>query len=262
MMKTTILGAIAGDVIGSPYERYEMKSMDFELYHPEACFTDDTVLTIAVAKAIMDFSGYRDTILEFGRRYPHAGYGGTFIQWLSVEDPQAYNSWGNGSAMRVSPVGFAFNEMERVLVEAGKSAMISHDHPEGIKGARAIAACVLMARQQKTKAEIRAFVETTFEYDLDFTIDGIRDDYQFDVSCQGSVPQAIVAFLESEDYEHAIRLAISLGGDSDTIACMAGGIAGAYYDHIPAKILDFVRSKLPIEFLLIIDRFDTYCQRP
>jgi ADP-ribosylglycohydrolase len=250
-----MLGAIAGDVIGSVYERYPIKTTDFPLFHPRCRFTDDTVMTVAVASAILEGVDYATSLKAFGRKYPNAGYGGTFIDWIFQPEVQPYNSWGNGSAMRVSPIGLAFNEVERVLSEAERSAEVSHNHPEGIKGAQAVALAVYLARHGESKATIRAEIAGQFGYDLNRTVEAIRPVYRFDVSCQGTVPEAIIAFLDSEDYEDAVRKAISLGGDSDTLACIAGGIAQAFYKEMPANIVSHVRKLLPEEFLLIVDKF-------
>lgn len=250
-----MLGAIAGDIIGSVYERHRIKTTEFPLFNEQSRFTDDTVLTIAVAYAILNDVTYVTALRGFGRRYPYAGYGGSFRRWLRSPTGQPYNSWGNGSAMRVSPVGFAFDSIEDVLREAQKSAEVTHNHPEGIKGAQATALAILLARKGKSKAEIRAEISTRFKYDLEQTLDQIRPNYTFQVSCQGSVPQSIVAFLESEGVEDAIRKAISLGGDSDTMACIAGGIAEAFYGQVPAAIEAEVRARLPEEFLRTIDEF-------
>ena len=250
-----MIGAIAGDIIGSVYEHHPMKTKDFLLFDSRCRFTDDSVLTIAVAQAILTDSDYLQSVWNMGRRYPHAGYGGTFIQWLHSEDPKPYNSWGNGSAMRVSPVGFAFSSVAALLEEAARLAAISHDHPEGIKGAQATALSVFLARTTHDKARIKSEVAARFGYDLDRTVEGIRPQYGFDVSCQGTVPEAIIAFLESSSYEDAIRTAISLGGDSDTLACITGGIAEAFYGTIPVDIEATVRKHLPPDLLAIVDAF-------
>jgi ADP-ribosylglycohydrolase len=231
-----MLGAIAGDVIGSVYEARPIKTTRFRLFHPLCRFTDDTVLTVALADSILHGTSFVDLLKTYYRAYPNAGYGGSFHQWAQSDDSRPYNSWGNGSAMRASPIGFAFETLEEVMVQAKRSAEVTHDHPEGIKGAQAVASAVFLARTGKTKEQIKGYVETTFGYHLDTPLDVIRPRYEFHVSCQKSVPQAIRAFLESEDYEHAVRLAISLGGDSDTLACMAGGIAQAFYGGIPEAI--------------------------
>ncbi len=251
-----MIGAIAGDIIGSVYEWKNVKTTDFELFDPRCRFTDDTVLTVAVADCILSGREYSEAFREYGRRYPDAGYGGLFREWLFSRDQRPYNSFGNGSAMRVSPVGFAFSPLEAVLDEAKKSAVVTHNHPEGIKGALAAASAVFLSRDGKSKEEIQAFVEDRFGYDLHRRLDEIRPGYRFDVTCQGSVPEAIIAFLESLDYEDAVRKAVSLGGDSDTIACITGGIAQAYYKSIPRFIVEKVRSSLPAEFLKVVDDFN------
>ena len=251
-----MLGAIAGDIIGSPYEFYGMKTTDFELFTPQSRFTDDTVLTVAVADCILNGKDYAVTFKKYGRRYPDSGYGGMFLDWLYGDSLAPYNSFGNGSAMRVSPIGFAYNKIDEVLEEARRSAEVTHNHPEGIKGAQAIAATIFVARSGQSKEEIRKYVEDTFGYDLHQTLDKIRPWYRFDETCQGSVPQAIIAFLESSDYEDAVRKAVSLGGDSDTLACMTGGIAQAYYKHIPAYIAKKVKELLADDLLTILDEFN------
>jgi ADP-ribosylglycohydrolase len=231
-----MLGAIAGDIIGSFYERRPIKSTRFPLFHPLCRFTDDTVLTIALADSLLHGTPYVDLLKRYYRAYPNAGYGGNFHQWAQSEYSDPYNSWGNGSAMRVSPVGFACGTLDEVLDQAKRSAEVTHDHPEGIKGAQAVASAVFLARTAKSKDQIKGYVETTFGYDLDTSLDEIRPRYAFEVSCQKSVPQAIRSFLESDDFESAVRLAVSLGGDSDTLACMAGGIAEAFYKGVPEEI--------------------------
>jgi ADP-ribosylglycohydrolase len=255
-MKQNIIGSICGDVIGSVFEWNNVKTTNFTLFNEKCTYTDDTVLTIGVADAILNGKDFSKTIWEYGNKYKGRGYGGYFSQWLKTTNRKPYNSYGNGCAMRVSPVGFAFKDIDTTLQVAKQSSEITHNHPEGIKGAQAIASAIFLARQGKSKQEIKDFITSTFQYDLNFTIDQIRPTYEFDVTCQGSVPQAIVAFLESSDFESAIRLAISLGGDSDTIACMTGGIASAYYKNIPSQILDFVISRLPDEFIEILNQFD------
>ncbi len=231
-----MVGAIIGDIVGSIYEHHNIKRTDFPLFGRSCRFTDDTVLTVAVADAILCGAPYAEKLREWHALYPHAGYGGSFRRWASTPGAGPYNSWGNGSAMRVSPVGYAFDTIGRVLDEAASSAAATHDHPEGIKGARAVAAAVFMARTGSSKDDIRHFVESEFGYDLTRTIDGIRPSYRFDVSCQGSVPEALIAFMESVDFEDAVRKAVSLGGDSDTIACIAGAVAGAFYGGVPGGI--------------------------
>ncbi len=248
-------GAIIGDIIGSRFEVSNYKGKDFELFTPRSTFTDDTVLTVAVADAILKGLPYEETVRAYAQRYPDAGYGGTFYQWMMGQIEGPYNSWGNGSAMRVSPVGFAFDSKDKVLREAEKSAAITHNHPEGIKGAQAIALGVFLARNGAKKEKIKEEIEKAFGYDLSRRIEDIRPTYTFDVSCQGSVPEAIIAFLESTGFEDAIRTAISLGGDSDTIACMAGALAEAFYRDIPEEMEEEAMSRLPGRFRKVIDVF-------
>lgn len=250
-----MLGAIAGDIVGSVYEAAPTKSVDFPLFSISSRFTDDTVLTVAVAHAILEGRDYAHALRKFGRRYPNAGYGSSFIQWLQRQDLGPYDSWGNGAAMRVSPVGFAFDNIDQVLHEARRSAAVSHSHSEGIKGAQATALAILLARQGESKDAICSEISDRFGYSLDRSLDEIRPDYRFDVSCQGSVPESIIAFLESHDLEDAIRKAISLGGDSDTMACIAGGIAEAYYKEVPAAIQTGVFERLPYDLAQIVKRF-------
>jgi ADP-ribosylglycohydrolase len=257
----TIIGAVIGDVIGSVFEWNNIKTTDFNLFNPKCDFTDDTVLTIAVADCILNKKDFAKTIWEYGRKYRGRGYGGSFRNWLQEDNLQPYGSFGNGSAMRASAVGFAFNDIETVMEVAKQSAEVTHNHPEGIKGAQATATAIFLARQGKSKQDIKDYITQTFDYNLDFTLDKIRPTYKFDVTCQGSVPQAIVAFLESSDFENAIRLAISIGGDSDTIACITGGIASAFYKQIPTEIMDFVVDKLPSEYIEIMNKFDEHYDR-
>ncbi len=236
-----MLGAIAGDVIGSVYEARPIKTPYFSpLFHHDTRFTDDTVLTVALADSILAGADYGDKLREYFRAYPNAGYGGSFFQWARSGSRRAYNSFGNGSAMRVSPIGHAYETLEEVLARAKESADYTHNHPEGVKGAQAPAAAVFLARRQTPKAEIKDYVERTFGYDLGRTVEAIRRRYSFDVTCMRTVPEALVAFLQAESYEDAVRKAISLGGDSDTLACIAGGVAGAYYgvpDDIRAEAM-------------------------
>lgn len=255
-----MLGAIAGDIIGSVYEHAPIKSKDFPLFHPQARFTDDSVLTVATAAAIVIGRSYSTMTREIGRRYPDAGYGGNFRQWLFSGEKKPYNSWGNGAAMRVSPVGFAFNNENDVLREAAASAAITHNHPEGIKGAEATALAVFLARQKLSKEDIRKEIGRRFGYHLDRTVDAIRPEYSFDVSCQGTVPEAIIAFLDSDSWEDAVRNAVSLGGDSDTLACITGGIAEAWYGSVPVEVQEQVFARLPDDLAEIMQQFRTrYC---
>jgi ADP-ribosylglycohydrolase len=250
-----MIGAIAGDIIGSVYEHGPIKTKDFPLFHEYCRFTDDSVLTVAIADAILSGRSYLASVREWGRRFPAAGYGGAFIDWLDSGGSQPYGSWGNGSAMRVSPVGFAFSSEEEVLLQARATAEITHNHPEGIKGAEATALAVYLARKGLTKEDIRARISTQFGYILNRTIKGIRPSYRFDVSCQGSVPEAIIAFLDSDSYEDAIRNAISLGGDSDTLACITGGIAEAFYGGVPDAICAKVEEVLKPDLWDVTRRF-------
>jgi ADP-ribosylglycohydrolase len=250
-----MIGAIAGDIIGSVYEFGRTKSKEFPLFGPDSHFTDDTVMTVAIAQAILTDGDYRKAVLDFGRRYPDAGYGGFFNSWLRSPDPKPYNSWGNGSAMRVSPVGFAFNSVDDVLREAARTAEFTHNHLEGVKGAQATALSVFLARTVRDKDLIRTEITARFGYDLARTVDDIRPSYSFDESCQGTVPEAIVAFLDSTSYEDAIRNAVSLGGDSDTLACITGGIAEAFYGPVPSSIRAKVQEILTPELWEITERF-------
>lgn len=256
-----MLGAIAGDIIGSVYEKDNLKSKEFPLFHTHSRPTDDTILTIATAEVVLGNGSYTEVYKTYCRRYPHAGYGRSFYSWAHSDIPTPYNSFGNGAAMRVSPIGFAYHTLEMVLLQAKRSAAVTHNHPEGIKGAQATASAIFLARQGKNKTAIREYIENTFGYNLNFTPDQIRPTYQFDVSCQGSVPQAIVAFLASTNLEDAIRTAVSLGGDSDTIACIAGGIAEAFYGGVPEAIAQVALAKLDLPLRSIVENFRTqYCQ--
>lgn len=233
-----MLGAVLGDIAGSIYERHPIKTTDFPLIQDGSTFTDDTVMTFAVAKSLIEADVQGDSALKkalvqnmqaLGQTYPNRGYGGYFSQWLRAENPKPYGSFGNGSAMRVSPVGWIASSVEEAAHLAKVTAEVTHDHPEGIKGAQAIAVCIVLARQGADKDTIRQTITDRFGYDVSRGLDAIRPDYQMDATCPGSVPEAITAFLEGRDYEDTIRLAISLGGDSDTLACMAGGIAEAAF---------------------------------
>ncbi len=255
-----MLGAIAGDIIGSIYEFHNIKTTDFELFPKRCFFTDDTVLTVALAEAILYDKDYVQLMKQYYRQYPNAGYGGSFHKWARSNNSAPYNSWGNGAAMRISPVGFAFNTLDDVLKQAVKFTEVTHNHPEGIKGAQATASSIFLARQGKSKQEIKAYVEQTFSYNLSRTLDEIRPVYRFNESCQETVPEAITAFLESTDFEDAMRKAISLGGDSDTLACITGGIAQAFYGGVPKSIADEVYNKLDDHLKTITLSFmDKYC---
>ncbi len=250
-----MIGAIAGDIIGSRFEGQPIKSTAFELCHNDCHFTDDTVLTVAVAQAILTAQDFTECIQRWARRYPHAGYGGSFYGWIWSHHPQPYGSWGNGAAMRVSPVGWACDTIEDVIHSAGQSASVTHNHPEGVKGAQAVALAVFLARTGSSKKEIQDRISARFGYDLQRTTGQIRPAYVFDVSCQGSVPEAIICFLEAKNYEEAVRLAISLGGDSDTQACIAGAIAEAYFGQVNDRLIDFVRDKLPTDIWNVVSDF-------
>lgn len=242
-------GAIAGDIIGSVYEFDNIKTTDFPLFTNESDYTDDTIMTVAVADWLLNGGDLAKVMQRYGREYPYptGGYGGRFSGWLREKDPLPYNSWGNGSAMRVSAVGWMFDSLEKTLEVAKETAVVTHNHPEGIKGAQATAAAIYLARTGKSKQDIKQYIETAFSYDLGRTCDEIRPFYRFNESCQGTVPEAIIAFLDSSDFENAIRLAVSLGGDSDTLACITGGIAEAFYG-IPEDIKLEVKKRIPEKF--------------
>ena len=259
MSNVKMLGALVGDIIGSLYEFCNTKSTDFDLFCGASTFTDDSVMTLAVAKWLMEEEsrspwGLVVAMQELGQRHPNAGYGGHFYNWLFQENPLPYNSWGNGAGMRVSPVGLYAKTLDEALALAAVTASVSHNHPEGVKGAQAIATSVFLCKQGKSKQEIKAYVEKTFGYNLSRTIAEIRPRYSFDVSCQGSVPEAIIAFLEGNSFEEVIRLAISLGGDSDTIGAMAGAIAACMYP-IPDEIAERCNSILSEDLREIKDKF-------
>jgi len=250
-----MLGAIAGDTIGSPFEFAPKKNVDFPLFCTHSTFTDDTVLTIAIADILLHDLDIIDTLKEYSRKYPDAGYGGSYQRWIFSDSREPYNSWGNGSAMRTSPIGFFYNKVSDVLKAARMCAQVTHNHPEGVRGAQATSLCIFLARHGVSKNNIRKEISKWFSYDLSKTIKEIRPKYIFDVSCQGSVPQSIIAFLESDDYEDAVRKVVSLGGDADTMACITGGIAEAFYGPIPENIALETMKRLPDDFLKIIDEF-------
>lgn len=256
-----MLGALIGDIAGSPYEWSNCKSKDFPLLEPRCRMTDDSVMTAAVASAVLmgdleNLDAFRQNVItemrRLGNQFPGLGYGPRFERWLKAEDPQPYHSLGNGSAMRVSPVAWAAESLSQCLALAKASAEVTHDHPDGIAGACCVAGAVYLARTGADKEAIRDHV--TRYYPLNFTLDEIREAYQFDVSCAGSVPQAMEAFLEAADFEDAIRGAVSIGGDSDTIACMAGAVAAAFYG-IPRYIREAALPFLEGEVRNIFDRF-------
>ncbi len=266
-----IFGAIIGDIVGSRFERHNIKSKEFELFDAMECrFTDDTVLTLAIADAVLNcaqsggggfllYSGGLPkmacrALKHYGRTYPRAGYGKSFRAWLASPDAAPYNSYGNGAAMRVSPVAYAARSLEEAEKLAAQVTSVTHNHPEGLKGARATAAAIYMALNKRSKEEIKTYIETNY-YTLDFTLDEIRPTYRFNSSCQGSVPQALQAFFESADFEDAIRSAISIGGDSDTIAAIAGSIAGAYYG-VPDEMKRAAEAYLDTNLLSILRSFN------
>jgi ADP-ribosylglycohydrolase len=238
-----MIGAIAGDIIGSPYEGGPAVDRNFPLFAPDSQFTDDTVLTVAVASAIRRSTDFAAALRQWGRRYRHAGYGGWFWEWLQRDDAAPYNSFGNGSAMRVAAVGWAFDDFDTVLREATRSAAPTHNHPEGINGAQAVAAAILIARTGHDRADIVALLRNRFRYDCSMTMSDLPRG-AFDVTCQGTIPAAAVAFLDSTDFEDAVRNAVSLGGDADTLACIAGAMAEAFYGGVPAGIQAEVLRRL------------------
>ena len=259
-------GAILGDMIGAPYEFDRGgKTKDFPLFIAESRFTDDTVMSVAVAEALLDTVGQTDdairsalirSLRKWGRRYPGAGYGRRFIGWLASENPRPYGSCGNGSAMRVSAAGWLYDTLGDTRRAARLTAEITHNHPEGIKGAEAAAGAIYLARTGSGKGEIRAYIEREFGYDLTRTCDEIRPGYTHVETCQKTVPEAVTAFLEGTDFEDVIRTAVSLGGDCDTLTCIAGGIAEAYYG-VPDALRAACRERLTADLLAVLDRFDT-----
>lgn len=262
MKKATILGAIAGDIIGSIYEFTPTKNYTFPLLDKKMEITDESIMTIAVSDWILNDSelshnGLIQKMRYWGRkyRYPKGSYGGMFSAWLDNDNMGPYNSWGNGSAMRVAAVGFAFDTIEKTLQYARISAEVTHNHPEGIKGAQAAAAAIFLAKNGKTKKEIREYISSTFDYNINRSCDEIRPSYHFESSCQKTVPQSIIAFLDSNDFEDAIRLAVSLGGDADTMGAITGAIAAAYYD-IPDHIYDFTMDRIPHDLKEIVLEFE------
>ena len=256
-----MLGAAIGDIIGSRFEFRNYKSTNFELFTADNHFTDDTICTVAVAEWVVGGCRYDlNTILQkWCRRYPNpmGAYGARFSEWIWSSNPQPYHSFGNGSAMRVSAIGWAYDRLTDVLNLAHDSAAITHNHPEGIKGAQATAAAIFWARTGESKQFIRDNIQDYFGYDLSLTCDEIRPDYDFDESCQGTVPQAITAFLESDGFEDAVRLAVSLGGDSDTLTAITGSIAEAYYRGIPNRILEPTLQILPEEMAEMLFKIRT-----
>lgn len=259
-------GAILGDIIGSPFEfdRGD-KTKDFKLFSRRSHYTDDSVMTLAVCEALLKV-GQDATVKEiedavissmqsWGRRYPHAGYGGYFRRWLTACHPEPYNSFGNGSAMRVSAAGWLYDSLEKTRTVAKATANVTHNHPEGIKGAEAIASAIFMARNGSSKEEIKKYIENEFHYDLNRTLDEIRPSYHMDETCQKTVPEAIIAFLEAKDFEDAIRNAVSLGGDTDTLGAITGSIAEAYY-RIPEWLMTECRKRINRDMRVVLDDFN------
>lgn len=262
-----MLGAVAGDIIGSAYEYAQFKDYDFELLPQGSRFTDDSVMTIAVAYWLAHYDEIGHTkeqliecMKEIGRKYPDVDYGSSFNCWLWCENPQPYNSWGNGAAMRVSPVGLFAETLDDALAFAKMTAEVSHNHPAGIAGAQSVAAAVWMAKHGYSKDDIRDYIMCRFNYDLTRTVDDIRPTYQWDVSCQGSVPESIICFLEGKDFIDVVRKAVSLGGDADTMACIAGSITACIYP-IPEWIVNECEKILPSELLEYMERFETLIER-
>jgi ADP-ribosylglycohydrolase len=251
-----MVGAIAGDIIGSVYEFDNFKpEIDFPLFTDTSEFTDDTVLTAALADSILIGTDYKFRIKEFARLYSDCSYGSSFVRWAFGSNIKPYNSWGNGSAMRVSPVGWAYNDIETVLIKAKESAEITHNHPEGIKGAQATALAIFLARTGIAKQEIKDEIEKRFDYKLNLDLEDLRKNYKFNESCQGTVPQAIYTFLVSDNFEDSIRKAIYIGGDSDTLACINGSIAEAFYKGVPQEIKIMVFKKLDALLTRVVKEF-------
>ena len=267
--KTALYGAIIGDIVGSRFEGRgkKIKKKDFEFFSPDCRFTDDTVMTVAVADAILKtgdeddgrilFKNVAESMQNFGKKYPHAGYGGRFKEWIYSDKPKPYGSFGNGSAMRVSAAGWVSESVFKTREVARQTARPTHNHYEGVKGAMAVASAIFLARQGKSKDEIKNYIETEFDYNLSRKLDDIRPTYHFDVTCQGSVPEAIIAFLESTDFEDAVRNAVSLGGDSDTQAAITGSIAEAFYG-IPEDLIANCREYLPSDILKVVEQFNLF----
>jgi len=243
-----MIGALAGDIIGSVYEWNNIKTKEFPLFREDCFFTDDSILTVALADTILTGTPYAENLKKFARLYPGGGYGTSFTVWVGSGGDRPYQSWGNGAAMRISPAGWAYRDLETVLEKSKEFTAVTHDHPEGIKGGQATAAAVFLARRGEPKAAIREYVEKEFGYDLSRPLDEIRPDYAFDESCRGTVPPALRAFLEAEDFEDAIRNAVSLGGDTDTLACITGAVAEAFFGGtgkaIEEKVYSFLDGRL------------------
>lgn len=265
-----MIGIVAGDIIGSIYEypfykqtwKEEKPYQNFDLFQTKSRFTDDTTMSLAIADALLQNKSYESCLHHYGNQYWGVGYGGNFKKWLKtpIDEIAPYNSFGNGSAMRVGAVAWAFNSEKSILQEAKKTALPTHNHIEGIKGAQAIALAIFMARKGRSKEWIKAQVQTKMGYDLERTISEIRPNYGFDVTCQGSVPESILCFLESNSVEDAIRLAVSMGGDTDTMAAIAGGIALAHYQELPKSIYKNVEKYLDVHLWTVLRTFETRYQ--
>lgn len=253
-----MLGAIAGDMIGSVYENAPVKREDFPLWSPYARATDDSVLAVAVAEAAMGDGDYARALRRWGLRYPHAGYGAGFAAWLGNPRPEPYDSFGNGAAMRAPALGWLFDDEKATLEAARASAMPTHSHPDGIKGAQAVALAVFLARRGIAREDLRTRLMLSFGYDLERRLVDIRPGYRFDATCPGSVPEAFIAFFDSADFEDAVRKAISLGGDADTQACIAGAVAEAYYGGVPRRIATETRARLPADMAKVLARFEQH----
>ena len=250
-----MIGAVIGDIIGSRFEFNNHRSEDFTLFTEKSKVTDDTILTIATADCLLHNKEYANTYQVYSQKYPNGNYGGMFSEWIYASNPKPYDSFGNGSGMRVSPVGWFYSNPEDTLKEAEKSAVVTHNHPEGVKGAQSIAMAIFLARNGSSKEEIKSAIESKFNYALDFQLDILRKTNKFDETCQVTVPQSIYCILISNSFEDAIRKAISIGGDSDTIACMTGGIAEAFYKEISEDILANAQKVIPLEFWDIWEEF-------
>ena len=255
-------GAIIGDIVGSIYEWHNIKTKDFPLFAPNCFFTDDSIMTMAVGRAFMNSKGEADFPEElvyqmrlFGHMYPHGGYGGRFKKWLREEEPHPYNSFGNGAAMRCSPAGLIASSLEEAEELGQRTAEVTHNHPEGIKGAEATASAIFLARTGSSKSEIKAYIESNFHYDLSRTCDEIRPTYRHVESCQETVPEAITAFLEGDSFEDVIRTAVSLGGDCDTLTAIAGSIAEGFYG-VPEELKQQCRERLPEDLRKVLRRFE------
>jgi ADP-ribosylglycohydrolase len=250
-----VRGAIIGDIIGSAYEFNPIKTKDFELFPPKARFTDDSVLTIATAVAILQRRSYKEVYAEFTAKYPKRGYGGRFAKWIESAEKEPYNSFGNGSAMRISPVGWAFPSLIKTMDEAEKSAEVTHNHERGIMGAKAVAGSIFLARNGSSKDDIKHFLKSECHYDIGHKISKIREIAVFDETCPLSVEQAIDCFLQADSFEDSVRNAVSLGADADTQACIAGSIAEAFYQRIPTQLISQSMMYLSEELKNIVTDF-------